>query len=288
MGRAIALCLLGLLASSCAPDRGIPVRRESGYLSPSGILRFHPDSVQLSGSENPAWPGELTHLNNEGFRGPPWRSGRAVVMVLGDSYVFGNGLKDSETLDRRLELGLRKEGLNARVWNLGIPGYNLESSLILAAEMIDRFHPAVVVCHFLNEDDLVYFDISRLLSFELEHPRWSRLMKALGLDLYRLERRFFTRFHNKSRLRGILERMVLGPALPRKTRLLFHLQDGRFREVFASLGLEAITDPEPRPCDPDRCFIPEDGHPTAELIELRAQRLREHLRASLGNLVRGR
>ncbi|MBI5625068.1 MAG: hypothetical protein HY924_14925 [Elusimicrobia bacterium] len=267
---ALGLALLG--TGQAGAEAGIGVQRRTAYLSPSGVFRFRPKTTQRAASRNPEWPGAWVVLNRWGFRGPEGGPGGPKVLLLGDSYVFGNGLKDAETLDRRLEPLLRRRAPTASVLNLGVPGYNLESSLILAREMVDRHRPAAAVVTFLEEDDLAAFDISARLSFDLAHPRWSALLERAGLDPYLLERRFLSRRLGRERLEDVLRRRVLEPGLQRRTRLIFYLRGRKFLAVFSALGLEAVADSEPRPCEP-LCFIPGDGHPTAELVILWAEKL---------------
>lgn len=81
---------------------------------------------------------EVRHdVNRWGYRGtayPPGPgTGESRIVVLGDSFTFGQGVADDQTMPAHLESILRgSEAGNIRVLNFGIPGLNL-------AEMIDQY-----------------------------------------------------------------------------------------------------------------------------------------------------
>jgi lysophospholipase L1-like esterase len=67
-------------------------------------------------------------INREGLRGPeigPKAPGVLRVLALGDSFVFGVGAQEGETLPARLQEILRSRGVRAEVLNAGAPGYGL-------------------------------------------------------------------------------------------------------------------------------------------------------------------
>ena len=99
--------------------------------------------------------------NAEGFRGPALpdakRAGVLRIVVLGDSFTWGYGVRERQAYPARLERRLRAHGVPAEVVNLGLPGtgpldyaHHLEhAGLALAPDL-------VVVGVFANDLNDVY------------------------------------------------------------------------------------------------------------------------------------
>lgn len=93
------------------------------------------------------------HTNAAGFRGgrdylPEKRAGIIRIAVLGDSFVFGFGVQDTESFPALLELsGLRRE-----VLNLGVPGYGIDQIYLSYQEIAKKYHPDVVLIGIFPED----------------------------------------------------------------------------------------------------------------------------------------
>ncbi len=74
--------------------------------------------------------GETTAtVNAMGLRGAepqlPRPSERQRILIMGDSWFFGHGVKDTETLAHFLEQRLRAEGVDVDVINTAVPGYSV-------------------------------------------------------------------------------------------------------------------------------------------------------------------
>lgn len=99
-----------------------------------------------------------TSTNPEGFRGPAWdaaRAGAALrILALGDSCTFGRGVADDETWPAQLERRLRARGLDAAVWNAGVPGYDTAQQAALFRRLRERVRPHVVLVMWLPNDVL--------------------------------------------------------------------------------------------------------------------------------------
>lgn len=95
-----------------------------------------------------------TTTNGRGFRGPgEWETSRAVrVLALGDSCTFGRGVGDGETWPARLEARLRARGVDAAVWNAGVPGYDTVQELALLRRLGPELRPTHVVVGWLPND----------------------------------------------------------------------------------------------------------------------------------------
>ncbi len=100
--------------------------------------------------------------------------GSTRILVLGDSFTFGDEVSDNETFSHYLGELLP----NAEVMNFGMHGYGHDQMLLLYREVGRQFRPDVVVLGF------VYSDIYRnLLSFrDYSKPRFVADGKGLRLD----------------------------------------------------------------------------------------------------------
>ncbi len=103
--------------------------------------------------------------NSDGFRdsdfaGEP-KPGEFLIAVLGDSFVFGQGVPQSETFPAVLEKILNKsqDAETFRVWNLGVSGYNTEQeNYLLKSFVLPRKPDWVVVGYNINDLEPIGID----------------------------------------------------------------------------------------------------------------------------------
>lgn len=92
-------------------------------------------------------------INASGFRGADWPAparveGAPRVLVLGDSFAFGWGVRDEEVFSARLQaVHPRWQVLNAAV-----SGYATDQELLLLRRLRPQWKPDVVVCVFCSND----------------------------------------------------------------------------------------------------------------------------------------
>jgi lysophospholipase L1-like esterase len=94
--------------------------------------------------------GTPVRTNRLGLRGPDVAPlpapGKRRVLLLGDSVVFGHGVREEETVAAVLERRLNKDGPGPwEVINAGIPAYDTPAEARLLATVGLRLAPAVVV-----------------------------------------------------------------------------------------------------------------------------------------------
>jgi hypothetical protein len=146
-----------------------------------GFDRFDPSKGWISKPnlrDQPVFDGETLSTNSLGLRG---RSeidagvglGDARVLLLGDSFTFGDEVSDAETYASHLDESLGA----ARVINFGVHGYAHDQMLILLREHGRLAQPDIVVLGF------VYADIHRnLLNFrDFAKPHFEFADGALAL-----------------------------------------------------------------------------------------------------------
>ncbi len=98
-------------------------------------------------------------INRHGFRGPDWSFAKAPgtirIVLLGDSFTFGEGVKWPDTFAQRLERILSQgSSRNIEVLNLGISGWGTTDEInYLAARGADLAADLVLVIYVLNDAD---------------------------------------------------------------------------------------------------------------------------------------
>lgn len=102
-------------------------------------------------------------------------AGVTRVAVLGDSFVFGSGVRQDETLTHQLAARL---GPSFEVVNLGVPGYGTDQALLTLRRWGPRLAPDVVLAGFFWND--VMENASSKI-YEMEKPRFLLSNGALTL-----------------------------------------------------------------------------------------------------------
>ncbi|HLF17556.1 MAG TPA: hypothetical protein VI749_01520 [Candidatus Omnitrophota bacterium] len=85
---------------------------------------FKPNSVLENRSSKHGEFSYTAHINRYGYRGAdfamPKEEGKLRVFAVGDSFTFGVGSQDNETIPYLIEENLKQQGLNTEVVNAGI------------------------------------------------------------------------------------------------------------------------------------------------------------------------
>jgi lysophospholipase L1-like esterase len=147
-------------------------------------------------------------INNYGFRGPDISmhkpEGTRRVLLLGDSFVMGDGVKEEDTLSSQLERELRKDIPRVEVLNFGVSGWNTRSEIVYLGTMGLKFKPDLVIVVYILNDAV--FSTGPPPDLKVEYQR------TLGNDLLRRSRAanyFYTRLErylfSRKYVRALLE-----------------------------------------------------------------------------------
>jgi hypothetical protein len=137
--------------------------RESQYHDFHGVWTQSPS--QSWTDHRPSLPHITYRLDSEGFRGAGFAlakaPGRVRVALVGDSFIFGLGVEEDQTLKARLDEELARRGLGDRieVLNLGIPGANLATHVRMYTIAHAELAADVIVMGVFEDNDLTEWDI---------------------------------------------------------------------------------------------------------------------------------
>jgi hypothetical protein len=145
---------------------GRHARRTRGELTLADLLRVvtNPRIVYaLQPGANGTFRGAPVAINSHGVRDverpAEKRAGVFRIVGLGDSHMFGWGVRREETFLAQLESRLEPPGRGpVEVWNLAVPGYNTVQEVETLAETIDHLDPDAVILQWVaNDMDLPNF-----------------------------------------------------------------------------------------------------------------------------------
>jgi len=122
---------------------------------PDGLLGY---SLRPGAVAQQELGGNVTEVrvNALGLRGPEAAAlptpGRPRVLVLGDSFAFGFGVPEGETLRDRLEAALAARGVPAEVLSAGVPGWSLDHQLVFLRARGFALEPSLIVLVVCEND----------------------------------------------------------------------------------------------------------------------------------------
>lgn len=148
---ALAIAELVLRLFHLAPARGIATVNAKQFQRVPGM--FAPNQ-RVRDLQNPALPYVVT-IDSLGFRGAEFTRAKPVnqlrVVMLGDSYVYGDFVDDDQTFPVQLEQRLRRACGDALVINAGVGG----TTIVDQAQMLRRTLPlapdAVVLVYVVDD-----------------------------------------------------------------------------------------------------------------------------------------
>lgn len=117
-------------------------------------------------------------VNNLGLRGPDVveekPAGTRRILILGDSFTFGVGVREEDTFARRLESDLNRDapqGERIEVINAGVQGYNTRDEVVYLEREWLRLDPdLVIIVFYLNDayEDRTFLNMGEALGVYLQ------------------------------------------------------------------------------------------------------------------------
>lgn len=222
-------CVIGLLAGELVIRVFVPQSTYGGGMS-------YMDEVVLDLKSN--FTGEFSHpdyvytANTDDNRlrltwTPDDAETDITVLVLGDSFAFGMGVNDDQTIASTISKQLHEWGIRAQVQNAGVPAYNLGEIRCKYERVKDVLRPDVVVVTTVFNDFVATeggceailggkkFDDQKKVSKKRMQTFWAKLYPtlrdlALGnsqLAVFLIKRslNFLVKIGLRDAFRGILE-----------------------------------------------------------------------------------
>ncbi len=130
-------------------------------LSQNPVLIYEPSP----GAQSVSADGILHQVNADGFRDRDYSvekpADTARMVFLGDSVVYGYGVRREDALPKKLEAEFLKHGVKAEVLNLGVSGYDTAQEVEFLKTKGLKYGPETVILGFTLND-------MRYASWELE------------------------------------------------------------------------------------------------------------------------
>lgn len=148
-----------LLAEAALRVEGHHLLSAGEYVAAGVIFRRHDDplgfSLEPDRTRFLVTGGAYTtrdHINSQGMRDVEHRLLKPPdtkrILVLGDSFMFGQGVAMEENLSRRLAAAMP----GVEVINAGVPGFNLGQEYLLYKDRGYRYQPDLVLLSFFIDD----------------------------------------------------------------------------------------------------------------------------------------
>ncbi|MFQ5693432.1 MAG: SGNH/GDSL hydrolase family protein, partial [Nitrospinota bacterium] len=142
--------------------------------------------------------------NSYGFRGPEPRPDASVrVLILGDSFAFGQGVDKGKTLSSLIRAHFRGKGLDVDVLNTAVPGYSLMNEKRILERTLPTYRPHIVFAFFYWNDLIARGSLKvrngYLVSDDRLSPRELRTFLNQNSHLFTLIKRFSYAFRSSPR-----------------------------------------------------------------------------------------
>ncbi len=161
-----ALLLFGLVAGGLVGEGAVRLLERRLFSLDSPSHRFDPQLgwIQQQGvtmqRRNEAGTGVAVEGSRLGIRQPPVANepGARTVLVVGDSFTAGTQVPFEQIWTWRLQEALRAQGLDVRLVNAGVDGYDLSQSYRLARRLWGTFRPEHLVLALFVGNDVVDYE----------------------------------------------------------------------------------------------------------------------------------
>lgn len=161
----IGLATIGALGAAEGLVRWSRPQLTYGQLRAGTFAAWHPSELNTytlkpryrgtdRSRERPGEPVTVT-INAQGLRGPELRPAAQRVLILGDSYTFGQYLDDSETYPTQLQHHVDRHGLDTQVLNAGYAaGSAPDQYYVWLKANAPTLRPAITLVGFFLGNDI--------------------------------------------------------------------------------------------------------------------------------------
>src|SRR5262245_27375193 len=119
--------------------------RENTHFIHDGVLGHVPNP----GFSTPGFSNSFHTIDADGLRsgGGTAPSGDGLILAVGDSFTYGDEVRDEETWPARLQALTGR-----RVLNGGVTGYGLDQTVLRLERLAEAYAPSLVILGFIADD----------------------------------------------------------------------------------------------------------------------------------------
>jgi hypothetical protein len=144
-----------------ANEAWLATRPDHFQLASRGMIQ-HDNDPKISFVLTPGFQakvgGNQYVINSHGIRGEEFPTTKPVgtkrILILGDSYAFGFGVDEADTISTQLQRRLQPTSPNLQVLNMGVPGYQTGQEYHRLTRDGLRFSPDIVVLVYYANDNV--------------------------------------------------------------------------------------------------------------------------------------
>lgn len=156
----LGLSVLYLLVFEVAVRWGWPQDKHTEHLAGASLGEKDPllGHRLRAGAHSRTRTPEFTveyRTNADGWRDETLYDRQAAaprLLVLGDSFTFGEGVDEGQIFPRLLERGRQQQGTEIEVVNAGVPGYDTRREVLLLERLLERYRPDAVLIVWVPND----------------------------------------------------------------------------------------------------------------------------------------
>ncbi len=160
---------------------GLRLSSERVRVPELGIWVWTPERVgRVCQSGRTCWTNTTDEHGLRVVPGQPAAGAGPVLAVIGDSFVFGVGVDDAETLPAQLQRALATVRPGLRVIDAGLPGLSIVSYPAMVRYAVSRYDADWLLL-LMNRTDVLLRDVNTRLNLVRDNLLW-RLLAALNLE----------------------------------------------------------------------------------------------------------
>ena len=181
-------------------------------------------------------------MNSDGFRDYEFEAKNTNtfrILVIGDSYAFGEGVKLEDSFAKVLEVKLREKNSNIEVYNLGVNGFDIRDEIAVLQNNLELFKPDMVIWGYvLNDISHPAFD---LWPAEMKKIKRTFYLKSSSYLLNYIQERVWNSYYSEQYIRFVLGKYN-NPVDWNEVTVLFREALTRIQDAKASMVVLVFPD----------------------------------------------
>lgn len=225
-----------------------------------GLLRFYPNQEGKVECKNKEFSNYQTSINKDGFRGKLFSEEKINIGIFGDSFVYGNCLRDNETIDAAIQNKINELSPDKfNVMNFGVPGYNFNSTTKILEENTEKHKIDYAIINLIADDDLIKYDVSGRYFLRLNNKTKAKALEMRIYDYFLEEKK--DKILIAERFEDILVKNIIRKGIDKKTKIIINLVNSEselLENILKKYNLTYVVI-----SSKTEDFVEGDGHPAA-------------------------